>query len=178
MQIADITLALGGDSGNTIHKYGVTPGEVALLEVIHGGGSVTDITITGAVKTSNREELQRLKAVYGGAKDGDGKPIVEHLYPGIGARVFVDFDELELPEQQFKVAPRAKPVAAVPDVKDIDDMSKAELLAHARSVGVNVDASDKKADILAAIKGAQARDPETAEDDDGIDDMPDAAVFE
>jgi hypothetical protein len=56
---------------------------------------------------------QRLVETYP-ARDGENKLIVEQLFPGAAARVFVAIDELALPEEFFKASAR---VAAEPAPK-------------------------------------------------------------
>lgn len=98
MEIADVMVALGGDKGNTVPKYGVSVSEVAVLRAIHGDDAVFDIKPTGERAVSNRDELERLRLTYGGAKDGEGNSILGQMFPGAAARVFQTFDELDLPE--------------------------------------------------------------------------------
>ena len=106
MQIANVLVAVAGDPGNTVPKYGVTAAEIAVLRMIHGDEAVTDIEPAGSVSTSNRAELARLRGVYGGATDGDGNRLVEQLFPGAAARVFESLAELGIPEQFFKATGR------------------------------------------------------------------------
>jgi hypothetical protein len=176
MKLANIMLAIGGGRDNTLPKYGVTAGEIAVLRAIHGEDAVFDVdpTDTDAPndmggKRTNRQELARLKAIYGGAQDGNGGKIVEALYPGAAARVFEDFDELELPEDYFKATGRVKSVAPtadpVPKLK-----TKAELIAYAKTRGIEVNEKASAKDIAAAIEAAEA--PQAADDEDDIDDLP------
>jgi hypothetical protein len=113
MQIANVMVAIGGDSGNTVPKVGVTAAEIAVLRSIHGEEAVFDIEPAGSIERGNREERQRLVETYP-ARDGENKLIVEQLFPGAAARVFVAIDELALPEEFFKASAR---VAAEPAPK-------------------------------------------------------------
>jgi hypothetical protein len=137
MQTANIMVALGGDLGNTVPKYDVTTAEIAVLRAIHGDDAVFDIQPVGEVPMRNRDELQRLKLLYGGAKDRENKPHVEILYPGAAARVFETLDELDLSPEQFastaraslpqaqpkaEPAPKAAPVVT-DEVEDLDALS-------------------------------------------------------
>ncbi len=109
MQVATIMLALSGDSGNTIQKYNVTPGEVAVLRELHGADSVTDILIMEEeVDRTSRAERQRLLDIYSRVQPNGSRtaPAVDNLFPGVAARVFETFDELELPDEFFKVPPQ------------------------------------------------------------------------
>ena len=107
MDIASITLSLGGDDGNTVPKFGVTAAEIAVLRTIHGEASVKDVEPSGEISRSNRAERQRLVDVYGQARFGNDKPVVETLFPGVAARVFERIDELDLDESFFKPIARA-----------------------------------------------------------------------
>lgn len=181
MKLANIMLAIGGGRDNTIPKYGVTAGEIAVLRAIHGEDAVFDVEPTdedamnenGGLRT-NRQELVRLKAMYGKASDGNGAPLVEGLYPGAAARVFEAFDELEMPEDFFKAIGRVKAAAPVreapapaPKLK-----TKAELIAYAKTNGIEVDEKASAKAIAEAIEAAEAPAPAEDEDDlDGIEDM-------
>lgn len=177
MKLANIMLAIGGGRDNTIPKYDVTAGEIAVLRAIHGEDAVFDVEPSnkdalndnGGVRT-NRQELGRLKAAYGKASDGNGVPIVEQLYPGAAARVFEDFDELELPEDYFKAIGRVKSVAAADE--PAKPKTKAQLIAYAKTRGIEVDEKASAKDIAAAIEAAEA--PAPADDEDDIDDLPPA----
>lgn len=192
MQIANILLALAGDTGNSIPKFSVTPAEVAVLQVIHGNDAVSEIDIVGDVKRTSREERARLVELYRkGQPDGTYRaPAVDMLFPGVATRVFEAFEEIEdLDESQFKVKqtqaakPAARPVAqpteqpapeaAEPEVvKGIDEMTKVELVAFAKANNIDIDPQNSKADVLDKIRGAIETAPEPDEED-GIDDMDD-----
>lgn len=145
MQIAHILLAIGGDQGNTVPKLFVSAAEIGVLRAIHGEAAVTEIEPIGEKEVSNRAELQRLRAIYGQARDADDNSIVEALFPGAAARVFETLDELELDESFYKAERRVAPPAA---------------------------AEPKKA---RGRKAAAAEEPVVApdDDDDGIGDMKD-----
>ena len=160
MQLATITLALAGNRDNTIQKIGVTPSEVAVLQRIHGLDAVFDIMLTGDEKRTSRQERERLTEAYGKMTvDGQYEsPAVNALFPGAAARLFETFDELELDESLFAAdRPKAAPVAPVEDA----------------------------APAPAAKRGKKAVDPvpapepiaEDADENDGIDEMPDAGLF-
>jgi len=180
VELANAYLALGGDTGHTVPQYDVTPAQVAVLEAIHGAGSVTEIEVIGVAQNehgrprSNREELRRVKEIYGHAKNGNGIPYVEMLYPGAAARVFEAFDELELIGSQFKTkaAPKAATNAApAPDMGelDLDDMTKAQIVAFAKREAIEIDAGRKKDDLIATIRRALAERNTPADDDEGED---------
>jgi hypothetical protein len=110
MQQANIMLALGGNLGQTIQKFGVTPAEVAVLREIHGNAAVFDIQpLDEEVERTSREERSRLLEVYGKPPGSHELSAVEFLFPGAAARVYENFDELELDESFYKATGRAKP---------------------------------------------------------------------
>jgi hypothetical protein len=101
-ETAHCHVALGGDTLNTVPKYNMTAGEIAVLQMIHGKDAISEIEPSGVVKRSNRVEKARLQAEYGKAHDGRGNSTLEKLYPGAAARIFQRLDELELAGVQFK----------------------------------------------------------------------------
>lgn len=183
MKLANIMLAIGGGRDNTLPKYNVTAGEIAVLRAIHGEDAVFDVEPTskdalnenGGPRT-NRQELSRLKMIYGKASDGNGVPLVEGLYPGAAARVFEDFEELDLPDDYFKATGRVARVAPVVEEPEAaKPKTKAELIAYAKTNGIEIDEKAKVKDIVAAIEAAEAPPPADDEDDlDDIDDLPPA----
>ncbi|SEG64946.1 hypothetical protein [Bosea lathyri] len=157
MQTANIMLALGGDVGNTIPKYGVTAAEVALLRAVHGDEAVFDVEPTGEIERSNRAELGRLNLEYAGSRlVGTDTRAVSALFPGAAARVYESFDELELDESFFKAKTRVTANSAVEPVPS---------------------AQEKPAETKKATKGKKAAAavpaPEPQAEDDGIEDMTD-----
>ena len=127
MQLANITLALGGDMGQTIQKFEVTPAEVAVLREIHGEGAVYEIQpLDHDVKRSNRDELVRLRDIYGKPPGSPERSAVDVLFPGAAARVFENFDELEIDESLYKATARATPKKAKkpepePEPEEVED---------------------------------------------------------
>lgn len=115
MDIANVIVALGGDTGNTVPKYGVTAAEIAVLMTIHGasGGDtpIFDVEPAGTITRSNREERQRLLELYP-AKNSEGKQIVAEMFPGVGARVPESLEELDLDESLYKASARLGAPAA------------------------------------------------------------------
>ena len=108
MQTANIMLALGGNQGMTVQKYGVTAAEIAVLREIHGEASVFDVEPLDDVDRSMRDERQRLLEIYGKPPGSREMSAVEVLFPGAAARVFENLDELELDPSFFKATQRAK----------------------------------------------------------------------
>jgi hypothetical protein len=112
MQTAHVMVNIGGDSGNQVPKD-VTAAEIAVLIAIHGDEAVQDVSPTGEIDRTNRDELARLRSIYGRATDGESNRIIDQLFPGAGARVFETLEELGLPEKVYKALTRASatPVA-------------------------------------------------------------------
>lgn len=110
MQTANCYVHLGGDSGTTVPKYGVTVSEIAVLEAIHGRGAVHEIEPLDDIKRSDREETTRLREIYGRSMiegpTGSRVSVVESLFPGAAARAFQTLDQLDLPEESFKATGR------------------------------------------------------------------------
>lgn len=107
MQIANVQVALGGDQGNRVPKYGVTPAEIVVLRAIHGTESVIEIEPAGEVTRPHAVEKSRLMEVYGGAKDEDNRPHVVNVFPGIGAQLPLTLADLALPSEFYRATARA-----------------------------------------------------------------------
>lgn len=136
MDLANITLHLAGDAGNTIQKFGVTPAEVAVLCVLHGDDAVVDVDIVGEVTRTSRAERSRLLERYGRSHEGRMiAPAVEELFPGAAARVFETFGELELSEDRYKATGRAAPKAAPAEDSDAADDAPVEAPAGKKRSG-------------------------------------------
>ncbi len=118
MQTANVMVALGGDKGTTVPKYGVTLSEIAVLQAIHGNDSVFDIEPTGDIERRDREEIARLHEIYSRI-GGNGKPegAVADLFPGVAARAYRNWDELEIDESFFKPTERAAAPVPAPKVE-------------------------------------------------------------
>ncbi|UXS23085.1 Rho termination factor N-terminal domain-containing protein [Agrobacterium tumefaciens] len=187
MEKGNALVALGGDSGNTVPKYDVTPAEIAVLRVIHGDDAVYDIEKTGTVNRTNRAELSRLTEVYGQRQPNGNSaaPAVSALFPGAAARVFESFDELELDESLFKPVRRDAPKAEAKPTQEpaqdgLDSKSVKQLEALAAERGIDLTGKRKKPDIIEAIEAAAASSEppqggnDDDEDDDGIGEMNDA----
>lgn len=197
MQSANVLVDLGGDTGNQVPLFKVSPAEVAVLIAIHGESAVHDIDplpasdtieIDGVnVRWTNRVELDRVRRKYGRAKNGEDVAHVDILFPGAAARVFETFDELGLPEEFFKPTARAQadnPLdhdhdgkaggAAPPEgVTGLEALTVAKLKDLAEKSGIDLGDATKKADIIAKIEAAA---PADEDDDEAVADMPDAAI--
>ncbi len=116
MQIANVMVALGGDRGSTVPKYGVTASEIQVLRAIHGEEAVFDVEPVGEIERSDREEIARLADPvdgYGLARNENGQRIVETLFPGGPlARAFRNINDIGLDESFFKPLTRATAPAA------------------------------------------------------------------
>lgn len=109
MELAHCILALGGDKSMTVPKFNVTPAEIAVLMAIHGEDAVFDIQPTGEkVKRSNADEMDRLYAAYP-AKDADGKPMIQSVYPGKMPIIHKKLTDLGLDSSLFLATQRATP---------------------------------------------------------------------
>lgn len=113
MEVAYIMLALGGDRGNTVPKF-VSAAEIIVLRAIHGDESVFDIKPAGDQPLDPRAELKRLKETYKGAQDGDGRSIIDNVYPGAAPALPLSIDEIGLPEEFFLATERAHPAGGGP----------------------------------------------------------------
>jgi hypothetical protein len=122
MQTANIMLALAGNMGHTIQKWGVTPAEIAVLREIHGESSVFDIEPVEDVQRNGREERARLLEIYGKPAGSREVSAVEVLFPGVAARLFETLDELELDPSFYKATSRAMPKKAKePEPDEVDE---------------------------------------------------------
>lgn len=164
MQTANVLVNLGGDSGTMVPKI-ATPAEIAVLIAIHGDEACKEIEPlpgeavddNGQPRT-NRQELARLRMIYGNARDGENNRIIDGLFPGAGARVFETLDELGLPDQFYKAITRAKAPAPAAPAAPVTDLAEAKK-------------SRKKAAAMTGETPVIVDNTET----DGVKDMPDVA---
>lgn len=184
MQTLNVLLALGGDMGNSIPKYGVTIAEAAVLRFIHGEQSVHNIMLVGSVTRTHRQEIGRLQKTYG-KYDGERwvSKAVNALFPGAAARVFETLDELDLPEELLSpemqrsiaapeiVKPQTVKPEAVPQ-KAPEKMRKNELQSYAEAIGVDLTGVSTKADMLEAVQ-LHLSSQEVVESSEGDDDEDD-----
>lgn len=185
MQTATISLFLGGDRGQIIQKYDVTPAEVTVLRAIHGDEAVQEIKINTKskdVRRTSRQELERLNDIYGRATDGEQNNVLRTLYPGAGAQTPNTFEELGLPEL-FYAANRSTvdyfPELENEDAEGGDDgdfdeggLTEEELAAEQAAEAAAKEASDKEATKedakkAAAQKSAKAKAKATPAVDEG-----------
>lgn len=164
MQTANVLLALGGKRGETVPKYGVTPAEIAVLQVLHGADAVYEIDIqSDIVQRTDRQEIERLRATYS-RRDGEKiiSPAVETLFPGIGAKVPQSFADLELAEELFVVEKRrVNGGEPEQDKAGFDAMTANELRSYAEKHDIDVSGLNRKVDLLEAVKlGAKSAEVE------------------
>ena len=57
-------MAIGGNTGSTVVKKGISVPELAVLQHLHGNGSVDRIVLTGKEKMSSDSERERLARIY------------------------------------------------------------------------------------------------------------------
>lgn len=162
MDLLHIVLALGGDAGNTVSKFNVTPAEIAVLRVLHGDDAVSEINVVGSVERTDREERARLMERYGTHHEGRVRAVsVETLFPGAAARVFHKIDELDIPEQFF-VATGRKGGKTIADLEpDSAEAKNAATVAKADKAAA--DATADKA-VAAAVKAEGKPKKETAKE--------------
>lgn len=168
MQIATIMLNLGGDSRNQVPKHNVTPSEVAVLRLIHGDDAVNDIAIhPDEVKRSSKVERERLHETYAKVMpDGNRRcQPLDQLFPGVAARLYQSFDEMELEEHFFKAG-------HAPAREAIDEDAEEETSSGARSVASETeDADDDIADMNDDHAGEVGEEGEPATDASGDEDL-------
>lgn len=80
MQTAQCSVRLGGELTSVVDKSNVTAAELGVLRAVHGEGAVIGVVPTGEIAVNNREEKERLAAIY--ARRDRGKEILERTYPG------------------------------------------------------------------------------------------------
>jgi hypothetical protein len=173
MELANVMLALGGDAAHVISKYAVSPAEVAVLQMIHGNDAVTEISVYGRVDRSSRTERERLLQAYGKSDDGGPirAPAVDALFPGVAARVFEKFVELDLDDSFYKAKGRAAPKKAAQEkvevveeiVEPIDEDVVEELDDNAPIDGID-------------DKTSETENPDDVEDEDGVGDINDSVA--
>lgn len=114
MQHVSCTVALSGDITNTVHKADITVAEVAVLRAIHGAGAIMDIRALSMDKRPHAEEIARLRGIYQ-AKDGDGRLLINLLFPGITPTLPVRLSDIGLEETD---EPPVRPAKAPAETAD------------------------------------------------------------
>lgn len=131
MELANCSVALGGDKGNTVPKFGITAAEIAVLRFLHGEDAVTDIQPIGHIERLDRVERARLVEVYGVNHEGRMTArAVDALFPGAAARVFHALAEQDIPEEFFAATGRSGGKTLVerePDSIEAQNEQKADI---------------------------------------------------
>jgi hypothetical protein len=129
MQYANILLALGGDGGNQVPKFFVTPAEILVLQAIHGDQAVTEVDVLDISDEDNKltdeqretyedrtsaQDIARLREEYRFARvdDGNGSQllVMNSLFPGAGAKAPESFTDIDtLPDEFYKAEDRKTP---------------------------------------------------------------------
>lgn len=129
MQLANINLRLGGSPMHVVHKQGVTPAEILVLQRIHGSDAVVDVRPTKIDKNRRHaEEFDRLAALYDrGAgvdtPDTDQKSILKELFPGAMKKLPLTLKEVGFGHVMSPAAIAemdAKDAAIKPSLEDSD----------------------------------------------------------
>lgn len=181
LEVANIMLALGGDAGNTVPKYRITAAEVAVLRLIHGNESVTDIEPVGHEERTHRQELTRLTDRYGRNIEGRTQaPAVMQLFPGAAARVFERFEELDdIPAEYYKAETRVsstapdKPRQTAKPLDPVEQQPDPAAVAGAATEADAASAASSEAQQQGAEDGAQQGNQTPAEPADGVEDIQD-----
>lgn len=128
MQRANLFLAIGGDHSQQVPKYGVTASEIAVLQSIHGFDAIRDVEPVEDIDVNARDEIARLRGLYGGAQDGNGNRIVEKVFPGLGARTIDRLEDLQIPHEFYKATGRknadSKPAKAIEGPKNVAEVDE------------------------------------------------------
>ena len=93
MHFCRATIALGGDTGNTVHRTEYSPiswPEVEIIRAMHGDASVLEIVPFVSVPQTPRAERQRLAMIY-------GDEVCAHVWGGRTGP-----SEMEAPEATLK----------------------------------------------------------------------------
>lgn len=120
MEIANCFVALGGDKGNAVPVYSVTPAQVTILQAIHGDDAVFDIlpiepSTDGQKRIAAgtpKAERTRLAEFYK-AKTPEGGSVVMATYPGSFPDMPMTFEQLDLDDSFYRATARARPKSHV-----------------------------------------------------------------
>lgn len=132
-ETADVLVALGGDTRNTVPKTGITTAEIAVLCAIHGSDAVHDIVPCDAViSRSAREERERLLLTYP-ARTAEGDSVVMTVYPGNPPLMHETLADLGLPAELYKPTEREKPKATKKAARKMAPAAKPEPIMESSS---------------------------------------------
>jgi hypothetical protein len=155
LQAANIMVAIGGERGNTVPKYGVSATEISVLMAIHGPGAIFDVEPTDDIDVRPKDELARIRSVY---TTDAGRAAIERLYPGVGAKPITDIDDLDLAKDDMKASGRVKAPPAPKTKEEKVNRKRQEAVDKATEAGV-------------------ARPQNLDDVEDGIADMPDSGIL-
>ena len=85
-------VAIGGGTGSTVSKGGISVPELVVLRHLHGSGSVDRIQLEGKDEMTNDSERERLTGIY--------KEKFTEIFGAYGELPF-DIKTLKIPENQF-----------------------------------------------------------------------------
>lgn len=115
MQLADVTVRLGGQLTRTVRKHGITPAEGILLKALHGQDAVVEGRLNGSTTASSAVEIERLRQVYG--VSAENLRTIDTLFPGHAPKLPDTFEEAGIEAERASAAKSAK--AANPAMADI-----------------------------------------------------------
>jgi hypothetical protein len=96
MHVVTCTIAIAGDQNNKFVKKNVTAAELALLQILHGHDSVTDLKITGRKRIDQRAERDRLMLAY-----PNQQKVISELWRDHGGKLPVDVRDLNMKSAQL-----------------------------------------------------------------------------
>lgn len=96
MHVVSATIAIAGDQNNKLVKHNITAAELALLQVLHGHDSVTDLKVTSRRRVDQRAERDRLMMEY-----PNQHKIITNLWRDNGGKLPVDVRDLSLKSAQL-----------------------------------------------------------------------------
>ena len=85
-------VAIGGDTGHTVVKNGISVPELAVLQHLHGTGAIDRIVLTGKDNMTTDSERERLAHIY--------KEKFTEIFGAFGELPF-DVKSLKISENQF-----------------------------------------------------------------------------
>ena len=103
MQVCNCLVALAGDLNNKGVIENVTPGEIDILRLIHGAGSVSDVHIVR--KMHPQEYSHEGLYHYLRGKYPVYEELVKNYWRDRGANLPTDVREINLPEGTFRLPP-------------------------------------------------------------------------
>lgn len=144
MHYVDCQVAVAGDIRNKAVIQGASVAEIAVLRLIHGDGSISDVRLVGNGQVIHSDERDRLLEKY--AKYGN---IVNGVFRDGGGNFPADIRDLKLPTAAYASTP-------VDPHDQIDAMEARTAVADA--------AADPAEDAAARLAAADGDDEE--DDDD------------